>query len=125
MDSIAARFDEDCVNYWRDDKDLLVGDVIDDAISLGIQRSALFLIVLTPNSIASRWVARELDEAAHEEVEDGKVVLPVLAKNLKTDDVPRKLRRKLHVDLSGTQFDAGYARLLKSIRIHLSRPPRR
>jgi len=121
VDAIAARFDQDGINYWRDDKDLLVGEVIDDAISRGIQRSALFLVVLTPNSITSRWTARELDEAAHEEVEGGKVILPVLAKNLKSSDVPPKLRRKLHVDLSGGQFETGYARLHKSIRVHLLR----
>jgi len=66
VDAIASRFQADEVNYWRDEKDLLVGDVIEKAISEGIQRSNLFLIVLTPRSVRSKWVERELDEAAFE-----------------------------------------------------------
>ena len=119
VDGLTARFERDRINYWRDDKDLLVGDVIDEAISRGIHQSILFLIVLTPNSITSRWVHRELDEAAHEEVESGKVVLPVLAKNLPANEIPLRLRRKLYVDLSGQGFESGYQKLATSIRRHI------
>jgi hypothetical protein len=120
VDALTARFELDDIAYWRDDKDLLVGDVIDKAVSKGIQQAVLFLIVLTPGSINSRWVERELDEAAHEEIETGKVILPVVSKNLTEDQIPRRLRRKLYVDLSGQNFDAGYDRLLRSIRSHLT-----
>ena len=66
VDLLTERLTQDDIAYWRDDKDLLVGEVIDQAISDGIQRNALFLIVLSPASIASNWVQRELDEASHE-----------------------------------------------------------
>jgi hypothetical protein len=125
VDELAARLAADNINYWRDDKDLLVGDVIDKAISRGIQQSVLFLIVLTPASITSKWVERELDEAAHEEADGVKIVMPVVAKGLAREAVPPRLRRKLYVDISGSLFESGYGRLVHSIRRHLdeSRPP--
>ncbi|MGY1671518.1 toll/interleukin-1 receptor domain-containing protein [Geodermatophilus sp. SYSU D00710] len=119
VDALTARFDVDRINYWRDDKDLLVGDVVDRAISRGIQQSILFLVLLTPSSVKSKWVQRELDEAAHEEVEGSKIVLPVVAKGLQSNAIPHRLRRKLYVDISGNAFDSGYARLAQSIKRHL------
>jgi TIR domain len=56
VDNLARRFETDRINYWRDEKDLFVGDVIDKAISKGIREARLFLIVLTPKSISSPWV---------------------------------------------------------------------
>ena len=100
VDALARRFEEERINYWRDEKDLLIGDVLDKSISKGIQESRLFLIVLTPTSIASRWVARELDEAAHEASEGNKIVLPVVAKGLLAEQIPARLRRQVYVDLS-------------------------
>jgi hypothetical protein len=119
VDKLTNRFQIDNVNYWRDDKDLQVGDIIDKAISRGIQENVLFLVVLTPTSIESRWVERELDEAAHEEVEGRKVVLPVVAKNLDAERIPPRLRKKLYVDISGRNFNTGYEKLLRSIHRHL------
>jgi hypothetical protein len=80
----------------------------------------LFLIVLTRQSVRSRWVQRELDEAAHEEAEGRKVILPVLAKGMRSSDIPPRLRRIRHVDI-GSNFEAGYDQLIISIRVHLSR----
>jgi hypothetical protein len=120
VDALAIRFQNDKINFWRDEKDLLVGDAIDKAISKGIQRSDIFLVVLTPKSIHSRWVERELEEAAFEEVEGRKVILPVLAKNLEPVKMPPRLRRIRYADISPS-FDDGYAQLVASIRGHLWR----
>jgi hypothetical protein len=117
VDALTRRLDADKINYWRDEKDLFVGEVVDKAISKAIQDSRLFLIVLTPKSISSKWVDRELDEAAHEETEGRKIILPVV-KNLSPEQIPARLRRKLYVDMSKS-FDDGYAKLAKSIRHHL------
>jgi hypothetical protein len=120
VDSLVTRLEGDNINYWRDEKDLLIGDIIEKAVSKGIQQSRLFLVVLTPRSVQSRWVERELDEAAFEEAEGRKVILPVLAKKLRSTDVPPRLRRIRHVDI-GSNFESGYTQLIRSIRGHLRR----
>lgn len=101
-------------------KEILVGDVIDRAISEGIQKHSLFLVVLTPSSIASRWVQRELDEASHEAVERGKIILPVIAKGIGVGDVPGNLRRLKCADFNNN-FKSSYDGLLRSIKLHLRR----
>jgi hypothetical protein len=118
VDALAHRLATDQINYWLDEKDLFVGDVVDKAISRGIQESLLFIIVLTPTSISSKWVERELDEAAHEESEGLKIILPIVAKDLPRERIPARLRRKLYVDIS-MSFDDGYKKLTRSIRHHL------
>jgi len=119
IERIVVRFDADNINYWLDEQDLLVGDVIDEVISEGIQDNWLFLVILTPTSVESRWVARELDEAFHEEIEGNKIILPVVAKNLPITKIPARLRRKKHVDLS-EDFNAGYGELSRAINKHLA-----
>ena len=118
VDILASRLDKDEIKYWRDEKNLFIGDILDKAISQGIQESLLFLIVLTPTSISSRWVGRELDEAAHAEVEGRKIVLPVIANGLTAEQVPARLRNKVYLDLNKS-FEDGYAKLTRSIRHHL------
>lgn len=120
VDELTNRFALDKIDYWRDDKDLLVGEIIDAAISRGIQTSALFLVVLSPTSIDSGWVRRELDEAAHEATEGRKLLLPVLANGLRIADVPARIRRFKCADFN-VEFDRPYAMLLRSINAHLGR----
>jgi hypothetical protein len=118
VDVLRRRLDADQINYWLDEEDLHVGEVLNRAISKAIQDSRLFLIVLTPKSISSRWVEREIDEAAHEETEGKKIILPIVAKDLSPNQIPAMLHRFVYVDISKS-FDDGYAKLAKSIRYHL------
>lgn len=108
----------DSINYWLDEKDLLVGEVIDKAISNGIQRSQVFIIVLSPNSIKSKWVEREFNEASYEEIEGRKVILPVIINYLKANELPPRLRGKYFVDFT-KNFEDGYKKLKKSILFYM------
>lgn len=120
VDSLAHRFDADKIGYWRDEKDLLVGDVIDRTISDGIQSHALFLIVLSPRSIQSTWVGRELDEASHEAAEGKKVLLPVLVGGLTAEGLPGRLRRFKCADFN-EDFERAYRSLKTAVVVHLGR----
>lgn len=120
VDLLTSRLQADNIGYWRDEKDLLVGDVVDKAISDGIQRNTLFLVVLTPSSIKSKWVSRELDEAAHEAVENQKIILPVVAEGLGVAEVPARIRRVKCAVFSG-DFESAYAILRRSIHLHIGR----
>jgi hypothetical protein len=120
VDQLTRQFESDQVTYWRDVKDLLVGDVIDRTISQGIQAHALFLVVLSPASLHSSWVSRELDEASHEAVEGRKILLPVVANGLNMQDVPPRLRRFKCADFN-QEFNPAYSLLKRSIDAHLRR----
>lgn len=120
VDRLAAHLSRDGITFWLDEKEILVGDIIDRAISEGIQKNSLFLVVLTPTSITSKWVQRELDEAAHEAVEGGKIILPIVAKGLGIGDVPARVRRWRCANFN-EGFDASYSALLRSIKLHRQR----
>lgn len=120
VDKLVRRLELDGVVIWRDITHIFVGDDIDKAISHGIQDHQLFLTILTPSSIKSDWVARELDEASHEEVSGRKVVLPVLASGLTCESLPARIRRKKWISF-GNDFEGSYVALLDSIREHTRR----
>jgi len=119
VEKIASRFLSDGINYWKDDKDLFAGQVIDTAISDGIQKNRLFLIVLTPSSVSSKWVKREFDEASYEEIEGRKTIIPIIGNGLKLNGLPPQMRRKLYIDMN-SDFGTAYAKLKKSVFFHLS-----
>jgi hypothetical protein len=118
VERLTQNFNQDGIYFWLDDKDLLLGQVIDKAISEGIQKNWVFVSVVTPSSVSSKWVERELDEALHEEIEGRKIVIAVVTGGLKHEDFPPRLRRKKYVNLS-YDFDAGYQELKKSIMVYL------
>lgn len=120
VDRLSERLISDSVAIWRDERDILVGDVIDRAISDGIQKNSMFLVVLTPNSISSSWVQREIDEAAHEAAEGHKIVLPIVTNGLSPLDVPARLRRLKCAEF-GADFESAYGLLWRSIHAHLKR----
>jgi hypothetical protein len=64
--------DNDAV--WYDVSGLQGGDEWWDKIVEELTKSDVFIIVLSPNSVVSRWVRRELDTAINE----GKRIIPVL-----------------------------------------------
>src|SRR5579864_2597898 len=111
VDILTGRLTQDDVNVWRDEKDILVGEVIDRAICDGIQKNSMFLAVLTPSSMNSRWVQREIDEASHEATEGRKLVLPILANGLSLTNIPPRLRRLKSVQFDNN-FDSSYKILL-------------
>jgi hypothetical protein len=80
----------------------------------------LFLVVLTPSSIKSAWVERELSEASPEAVVGDKVILPVVTGGLASEHLPSRVRRLRWVEF-GADFDKPYALLLRSIREHSRR----
>jgi len=120
VDQLHDRLTKDGIVVWRDVKEMLVGEVIDEAVSAGIQDNWLFIVVLTPNSVNSRWVARELDEASHEEIQGSKVLLPVVARGLDPASVPARLRRR-YCAIFNDDFELSYVPLQDSIKRHLAR----
>jgi hypothetical protein len=58
---------------------MLPGDSLYDKIQHGIRTSAWFVVVLSPDSVGSKWCRRELHNALEEEFERGRVyVVPAL-----------------------------------------------
>src|SRR5688572_21863802 len=74
------------VGVWLDEWEMRVGDSLTERIQQGIEESAYLAVVLSPRSVDSAWVRRELSAAFAAELERRRVfVLPILAEDC---DIP-------------------------------------
>jgi serine/threonine-protein kinase len=97
------------IGVWFDKWEIKVGDSIIQNINDGIHDNDYLVIVLSPTSVQSRWVRKELNAALMKELEESRsvVVLPILCKNC---DIPPLLADKHYAD-----FRDDYERGLKEI----------
>ncbi|MCG7994119.1 MAG: toll/interleukin-1 receptor domain-containing protein [Candidatus Thiodiazotropha taylori] len=81
---------------WFDEAEIKVGDSLIEKIREGIDSVDYLAVVISPNSVRSSWVSKEVDIAMNQEIKGGKVkVLPIL---LKDCELPGFLEGKLYAD---------------------------
>jgi len=89
-----------------------VGDSLHRKIQDGITNSAWLCVVLTPSSVSSPWVEKELNSALMRELEQKEVfVLPILYKDCK---IPLFLKDKLYADFRSS-YEQGLTALLERV----------
>ena len=97
------------VKVWVDFWEIKVGDSIVAKIEEAIQRNDYLAVVLTPSSVKSNWVQKELAAGLVTELEEKSVVvLPLLAKKCK---IPSLLKDKKYADFV-TNYHKGLQELL-------------
>ncbi|MDT4956140.1 MAG: hypothetical protein QOJ02_4278 [Acidobacteriota bacterium] len=98
---------------WFDEFEMLPGDSLYEKIQNGIRTSSWFIVVLSPNSVKSKWCKRELYNALEEEFERDKVyVVPILYKECV---VPGFLKEKVWANFQGKKYKTGFHQLLKRL----------
>jgi hypothetical protein len=86
------------LGVWFDQKEIHVGDSLMKRIGDGLRANDFIIVVLSPSSVRSAWVQRELAEAMTREINEKRVVvLPVLARRC---DVPAFLTDKKYADFT-------------------------
>jgi hypothetical protein len=100
------------LRVWWDQWEMQVGDSLIAKIQEGIQASSWLTVVLSPTSVASNWVKRELASALADEISTDRVrVLPLLVADC---EVPLFLRDKLYADFR-VSYEAGLELLLRRL----------
>ena len=100
------------VRVWYDEWDIEVGDRIMESIEQGLRKSDFLGIVLTPASVSSDWVRKELDVALMEQLSHREIrVLPIL---LLDCDIPYVLRDLKYADFRES-YEGGMRNLLKAL----------
>ncbi len=84
------------VDLWMDVSNLRPGEQWNDTIAEALESSIGFLFFLSPRSLRSEWVRRELEIAA---ARSDPLIFPVLLH--KPLDVPTAISQWLRIDLSG------------------------
>ena len=109
---IAMALEERGVSVWFDESELLVGDSLANVISDAISSSDYMLVLLSPHSVASKWVQKELNAAYARELDRRDItIIPVLIVNC---EVPSFLATKQHLDLS-RDLEKGIATLISQL----------
>jgi hypothetical protein len=86
------------LGVWFDQKEIHVGDSLMNRIGDALRANDFIIVVLSPSSVRSAWVQRELGEAMSREINEKRVVvLPVLARRC---DVPAFLTDKKYADFT-------------------------
>ncbi len=89
------------INSWIDEAEIKIGDSLLNKISEGIKKADYVAIILSPKSIKSSWVEKELEMAMHQEIErKGIKVLPLIIEDC---DVPEYLKIKKYGDFRTPQ----------------------
>jgi len=109
VDRLVADLTKCGVDVWYDKFDIQLGDSIPGKVNEGLSSSKYFAIVLSPNSVRSRWVTEELNAALATQIaSSGTFLLPLM---LKTCDLPPLLAHRKYADFRD-DYDSALAELL-------------
>jgi hypothetical protein len=108
------------VRTWLDEAEIKVGESLIEKIRQGIDEMEYVAAILSPASVASPWVQRELDVAMNQEIHGRKVkVLPLMYKRC---DLPGFLLGKKYADFSEeTNYGKAFQDLVQSIGVVFNR----
>lgn len=107
---LAADLDNQGIPYWLDEAEIKVGESLIEKIRDGIDRMDYVAVVLSPDSVASPWVQREVDVAMNQEIMGRRVkVLPVMYRKC---ELPGFLLGKRYADFSD---ESRYAEALEDL----------
>lgn len=97
-DLIAGRLREDGHEVWYDKWKLKVGDNLIEKINQGLKETDALIVIISKNSLSSKWVMHELSAIAFGELSSrSSRIIPVLVDE---STVPEYLARNVYVDLS-------------------------
>ena len=104
------------VRVWIDEGEIKLGDSLIEKIRNGIDEVDYLSVVLSPTSVASEWVKREVDIAMNQEIEGRKVkVLPLLYQKC---DLPWFLKGKRYADFTDEGiYNDSFAEILRRLGI--------
>ena len=87
------------VSLWFDRSEIKPGDYLRERINAAIDNVDYLLAVISPNSINSEWVRREIDAAMIRELDERKIrLIPLLIGDVASSNLPADIRGKNYLD---------------------------
>jgi hypothetical protein len=118
---LAADLKNSGAGVWFDQWEIKVGDSITQKINEGIRDNDYLAVVLSPDSVASHWVKKELNAAMMKELNSRSVVvLPILYRDCK---IPSLIADKRYADFRA-DYKVGLSEILE-VLAHTPCTPRR
>lgn len=113
---LASDLDAHGVKCWIDEAEIKVGDSLIEKIRHGLDSMSYVAIILSPDSINSRWVQKEVDVAMNQEILGKQVkVLPLLYREC---ELPGFLLGKKYADFTKDEsYEVALEDFVRSIGI--------
>jgi hypothetical protein len=113
---LKSRLEAHGAYVWLDEAEIMVGDSLTKKIDEGLKKTKYIGVVLSPRSVKSVWVERELEIAINREISTGDVVvLPLLYEKC---ELPSFLQGKLYANFtSPSEYDEGVGKLLRRLKV--------
>jgi hypothetical protein len=109
---LAERLDSHGIRTWVDEAEIRVGDSLITKIESAIKDFTYLGVILSPNSVKSQWVRKEVNIALTQEIVGTQVkVLPLL---IESCEIPGFLSDKLYADFT-KDFEDGFDTLLRRL----------
>ena len=117
---LASDLEKRDIKVWIDEGEILVGDSLLTKIQKAIDEMDYLGVILTPNSVNSKWVIVEVETAMNQEISGNKVkVLPILAERC---EIPNYLQRKKYANFCDNDYSAGLDEILWTLCQQKSKP---
>lgn len=109
---IASKLKNANLDVWYDEWSLQPGDSLVDKIEKGIADSNTLLVLLSKESLKSRWVKSEINAFLNRSLSERNIsIIPVLLEKV---EVPPLLRDRLYIDLTKEQ-EVGLSQLIRQL----------
>lgn len=117
---LAKDLEDQGIRCWLDEAEIRIGDSLVEKIREGIDEVDYLAVVLSPESVNSEWVRREVDVAMNQEILGRNLkVLPVLHKRC---ELPGFLLGKRYADFTaGTDYLIALESLVRSVGVVFNR----
>jgi hypothetical protein len=113
---LSERLEAHGIRAWVDEAEMRLGDSLLSKIETAIQECDYLGVVLSPHSVSSKWVRREVNMALNEEIHGNKVkVLPLLYQKC---EIPGFLKDKVYADFT-EDFEQGLELVLGRVQSDL------
>jgi hypothetical protein len=111
---LALDLENQGITCWLDEAEIKVGESLIEKIRAGIDNVDFVVVVLSPDSVESPWVQREVDVAMNQEIRGRRVkVLPLIYRKC---DPPGFLLGKRYADFSDNGcYQSAFEDLVRSI----------
>jgi hypothetical protein len=111
--------DNQGIPFWLDEAEIKVGESLIEKIRAGIDKVDFVAVILSPNSVASAWVQREVDVAMNQEIAGRRVkVLPLMYRKC---ELPGFLLGKRYADFTeDSRYPAALGFLDGQLSAHMS-----
>jgi hypothetical protein len=115
---IASDIKASGIDIWLDEMELTVGDSLVLKIAEAIGKADYVVAFLSPNSIKSRWVQKELSVATTLSINGNEImVLPLLLGEIQNREIPIFLIDQLYADFrKSVQYDSAFRELLRRLK---------